>query len=285
MKILVVGGFGFIGSRIMKILKGKGFEAYSTCRNLNNMEISRDFDSLVIEGNVSRESIDFDVIINAAGFYSNSRSLADIQKNIESNASLTIDIAKFISPKTKRLVHLSSYFEYAPNLSGHVWSQYAASKILGRITLEKICMSLSTQFVSCVLYDNYCEDLSRGKFVDHLIKSCWSNSEFTVYNLNNEIDLIDLEYLVEKIIEVAVDPIRDSSTTFQIRSNEVFTTGEIIEMAKKIKKVRIIQEEINQNESPPKATGIWDSAPDWPSSRVSKHFQDYLIKMLNTNVS
>ena len=282
MNILVVGSAGFIGSRIFKSIESKGLDVYAGIRKRREIAPAENNHSISVYKKDQKIETEFEVIINASGNYSNSSDLEELKRNIESNSLSAVEIAKLITPKTRRVVHLSSYFEFSPTLPGKPLSQYTASKILGRVTLEKFCNNLSTQFISCVLYDNYCEDLSRGKFVDQLIIACRKKEEFIVRNMHQKMDLIDLDYLVEKIIEVSLSTNDFPLNAIQIRSREVFTTGEIVKLAQDISDFKCVyrQDIANPKTATDKLTDIWDSAPDWPTSKAANCFQSYLSKMI-----
>ena len=276
MTILVIGSNGFLGSRIKKKLEMSGLDVLGSSRSL----IGSNLESLVIEKVSESQSNDFEVIINASGNYSNSNKIEDLAKNIESNTLMSLQIAKLVTKATKKVINLGSYFEYAPTIPGKSWSQYALSKALGRITLEEYFHEKDTKFVSCILYDNYCEDISRRKFVDQLIYSIKNNFTLKVTDLNHQMDLINTDYLVDRIIEISLSRSESQENQYQIRSGEVFSTGEIIALAKECSGKDVTYELVDSRRTRSECYPIWNCATDWEIKYTGEGFSNFLTRVL-----
>jgi nucleoside-diphosphate-sugar epimerase len=281
MTILVAGGQGFIGSRLITELKVKGHEVFATVRNLGKSHLIAGVTYFDIEDFNSTKIPDFKTIINAAGYYSNSSVLSELTTNINSNVMFPLKLAKFITKYTESFVNLDSYLEFAPVLPGIPWSQYSASKILGRKTLEDFCVDQNVKYISCVLYDNYSENLTRRKFLDQLIIAANDREVLTVNNYVHNMDLIYIYDLIDAIIEIAVFGHSEMISRYQIRSKKSFTIKELILIADKIvgKKLRV-----KLAENKPDAlivSKIWDSAQDWPGTKISTDVEQFLTKMIN----
>lgn len=281
--ILVVGSQGFIGSRLLMTLKNKGHEVFGSSRNgtvTNAVQGISYLNFSEIQG--LKELPEFEIIINAAGNYSNSRSLDQLNANIGANSGLLVDIARLITPRTQKVLQLGSYLEFAPNPPGIPWSQYAASKLLGRVTLQDYCRDLPTDFISCILYDNYCEDLSRGKFVDQVINSIRNGSTLTLQNTKHQMDLIYVDDLIESLISVSLSLDPDNETIYQIRTRDVYTTESIISMAQELSGGRLKTKYLSDEARGLVVKSVWESAKDWKEMNISFNLETFLRKMLGS---
>jgi nucleoside-diphosphate-sugar epimerase len=228
----------------------------------------------------NKEKLKFTKIINASGHYSNKPTLNEFKANSYSNALLPLQIIELISSETKLVVNLNSYLEFAPLPAGSTWSQYAASKILGRKTLEEYCISQNINFVSCILYDNYSEDLSRAKFLDQLIYAVRDRKSLSVSNTNHKMDLIYINDLIESIIEISEFDYTNNVNSYQIRSGQVYSIKELISTIGKLTGTVPRIEFDHQISNKLVVSKIWDSAPNWQIKKSTLSIEDYLIKML-----
>jgi GDP-6-deoxy-D-talose 4-dehydrogenase len=279
--ILIAGVEGFLGARIARIMQSRGFKVYGTIRH----DLPKDPQPGIVylkhkQVNLDSKVPEFEVVINAVGYYGKSNSIKDLSENIKSNCTSNLDLIKFITNKTKTVINLSSYFEFAPNPPGIPLNQYAASKILGRTILENFCKNLNVNLVSCVLYDNFSEDLRRGKLIDQLIIAANENQIMTINNFENQMDLIYVNDLIEIIAEITEQEHKSLISVYQIKSGQVFSVREIVNLINSIstKQLRIQVPEIKIRSDSIKK--IWKSAPDWKSQVRLKTFKDYLEEML-----
>lgn len=279
--ILIAGIEGFLGTRIAKTMQSRGFKVYGTIRD----DLPKKPQKGIIylkhkESNQKLEVPEFDIVINAIGYYGKSNSIEDLRKNLISNSLSTLDLVKFITTKTKTVINLSSYFEFAPNPPGIPFNQYAASKILGRSILENLCKDLRVNLVSCVLYDNFSEDLTRGKLVDRLIIAANENQKIIINNFENKMDLIYLDNLIDTIAEISEHVHKSLISVYQIKSGKVFSVREIIRLINSISGNQLRVEQPQVNLSGNSIEKIWNSAPDWKSQVKLKRLEDYLSEML-----
>jgi nucleoside-diphosphate-sugar epimerase len=275
--ILIAGIEGFLGSRLAQTIQSRGFKVYGT---INQSEPKEPREGIIYlnhkQTNLDLEIPEFDVVINAVGYYGKTNSIYDLSKNITSNSASTLDLLKFITKQTKTVINLSSYFEFAPNPPGTTLSQYSASKILGRSTLENFCKNAEVKFVSCVLYDNYSEDLRRGKLIDQLVTAANQGTRIRINNFNNKMNLIYVNDLVEIIADISEYEHKSLNSIFQIKSGQVFSVREIINLINSISVNQLIVESREKNSSVYSIHEVWNSAPDWIGPAKLKNFEDFL---------
>ena len=279
--ILVAGSEGFIGRRITLALQDKGFEVWGTS---NAKPTDSRLSSIPIvtlsESGIVRKTPDFEIIINAIGNYSNSSEYINLKKNIDSNSLAPLLVTRFANEATRNFLHIGSYFEFAPLSKTISSSQYTLSKILGRKSIEQYFTNSSTNFIGCILYDNYCEDLSRGKLLDQLILMSQGKQPISINNLKNQINLTHLDDVVEGIVEMALSKMYAKKTNLQIKYPKTHSVREIVEMVQEITQLRLITTEHKQKNLE-NLEEIWDCAPNWDMKFRSESLEDYLLKMIS----
>ena len=112
MKILLIGGNGYIGSRLFKPLVVAGNHVIIASRNPgpNQLKIQPGKDL----GLVSNQ---FDLIINAAGKYGRKETDEEFKLTFEANTEVCKSISNSINLLSKGVINLSSYFEILSNKS------------------------------------------------------------------------------------------------------------------------------------------------------------------------
>lgn len=197
MKILLVGGNGFIGSRLLTALCESNFQVTIASRNPNSNQIKlQPWSELNIEPN------QFDIIINAAGKYGVQETEHEIKSTFEANVGVCASIGHSLHLVSKGLINLSSYFELLDSSTNLSKTYYVKSKTLGNNLSEFWCNMTQKYYSRVVLFDNYDEDLSRGKLLDQLIKASLSGEKISIKNTQNLLNLLSLNTVINSILRI-----------------------------------------------------------------------------------
>jgi nucleoside-diphosphate-sugar epimerase len=197
MKILLVGGNGFIGSRLCTALSRANFQVTIASRNPKTNQIKlQPWSKLNIEPN------QFDIIINAAGKYGVQETEDEIKSTFEANVGVCVSIGHSLHLVSKGLINLSSYFELLDSNSNLGKTYYVKSKTFGNNLLEFWCNISQKYYSRVVLFDNYDEDLSRGKLLDQLIRSSLAGKSISIRNTQNALNLLSLNTVTNSILRI-----------------------------------------------------------------------------------
>ena len=193
MKILVSGGFGYLGGRIAQSLSAEGHKIVLGTRTKKNPpKWLPDAKVVQIEWNNSELLMDicsgFDVIIHAAGMNSQD-CLLDPEGAIEFNGNSTEKLVKAsIDAKVTKLIYLSTVHVYCSPLHGEITEEspiinshpYASSHILGENTVlfhsnasknfEGIVLRLSNAVRSPLHKNANCWMLAINDFCHQIVK-------------------------------------------------------------------------------------------------------------------
>jgi nucleoside-diphosphate-sugar epimerase len=197
MKILLVGGNGFIGSRLCTALSRANFQVTIASRNPRTNQIKlQPWSKLNIEPN------QFDIIINAAGKYGVQETEDEIKSTFEANVGVCVSIGHSLHLVSKGLINLSSYFELLDSNSNLGKTYYVKSKTLGNNLLEFWSNMNQKHYSRIVLFDNYDEDLSRGKLLDQLIRSSLTGKSISIRNTENALNLLSLDTVTNSMLRI-----------------------------------------------------------------------------------
>lgn len=274
-QVLLLGGSGFLGSEIARHL------------NTSSMAITRvsrahfGHDPMNIKSYLNGLQNEFDLILNAAGYYSNQNNYEEIRKTIDSNVELSLAVAQFGSENQIPLISLGSYFEKFAE-AGNPISYYAASKTFARKITASLYKESKTKFIYLYLYDTYGEDLNRGKFLDELLKAKLEHRQLDassgtqVINLTHRLDVARaLMFLWSKR-----DAFLPGLNEFQLKSKDEFTLREIERMVDKFSPNVVPVNWGALEDRHNSFTSLWDSAKNIDGYHPSISFEKYLREML-----
>lgn len=154
MKILVTGGYGYLGANIVKFLSDK-YEVIIGSSNKNFKKInsiSYEWDNLASLVKATRE---VDVIIHASGIGSSAaKNNPALTNKLEVNGTNNL-IESSIKNKVKKIIYLSSAHVYKSPMNGHITENvvpnnthpYAKAKLDAEAIFKKKCISNGIELV------------------------------------------------------------------------------------------------------------------------------------------
>ena len=133
--VAITGGTGFIGSEIVRVLKGQGYKIRALVRGqsrekLNKQQVEEIVNGDLFEDKALRDLVrDVDFIVNCAGNVRGiSRSSFFLDSNVYGLSNLLNHARKF-SPEA-RLLHISSIAAKKPRVSPYAFSKWRGEEVL-----------------------------------------------------------------------------------------------------------------------------------------------------------
>ena len=193
MKILIVGGNGFIGKSLAAFLKSREYEVIcSGFSKEGDIKIdARSTDSLV--GLFQRQN--FELVINLAGTF---------KDNFDVNicSSMNIVEALHLTGSDSRVIHVASATEQSSHKGIHE-SEYSLTKGKGTANFHRSLRSTGLYGATVVLHNTYGIGQPSDRFIAACITSCLSNLEFKLRYPNRVRDFVyqpDINLAFERVI-------------------------------------------------------------------------------------
>jgi nucleoside-diphosphate-sugar epimerase len=277
LKILLIGGTGFIGSRLLSALMAANHQVNVASRNPGPYQIKiTPGEALGIGFN------EFDIVVNAAGKYGVKESKEEINLTFEANIGVCTSISKSLHSITKGVINLSSYFEILPKESPTRNMYYAKSKVIGNEILQNACAICNKKYSRIVLFDNYDKDLSRGKVLDKLIQSVLASQSLTVKNVQNFINLLSTDQVTEAVVQV-VESFKTSQPLIgriDIKNQKSYKILDLIQLVESFSGRRLHFENLDQNLDFELQKVVLEKKETHINFNLSDEVPSYLKKML-----
>jgi nucleoside-diphosphate-sugar epimerase len=279
-KILITGSRGFIGSALTEHLRQKGYQVIGTHRGTQKGKP----DEILLEPFKKIELAkheDVEGVIHLAGKYLIGGNLEDTAKMYESNIGLTSSLLELVKVHNLPIVAAGTFFERSnevkTKLDSYVLAKSNARKILKRETLIS-----DAKVAILFLYDNYSSNLSRGKFLDQVLKAAMSGERIKASSGNQVIDLMHILDVCESF-ELALEALVENDTNYlemQARSHKVLTLREVAELIEN----RIGRQIVEWGAVADRDNSIfslWDSAQDVPNFQSKIELGDFVKESLD----
>ena len=157
MKVLVIGGNGFLGRKLLERLGGMEVEVYSAVRRFSEIRVENCRYILVDEiiGLQIQDLPEFDVIINVA--MKRSSRVLNISDEILShlNFSIPLEIIRRTSSESTLVINTSTYIQNFEGVKGKTVETYGASKQLLTEALEADALKGLYQATDLYLFTLY----------------------------------------------------------------------------------------------------------------------------------
>ncbi len=249
-KVLITGGFGFLGGRIAEHLGNQGYEVSLGSRTNRLVPTGfKNCKSVITNWDDTNQLRDVcsdqDVIIHTAGM-SAEDCAKDPIASFEFNCIGTMKLLEaFKSNERKKIIYLSTAHVYGSPLVGKLTEDsiprnihpYATSHLAGEFGVnyanakgdtEGFNLRLSNGFGAPILEDVNCWKL----FVNDLCKQAITKRELTIHsNEEQQRDFIPITSIIKTIVMIINQKNPLIQNTFNIGSGSSFT---LFEMAKKI---------------------------------------------------
>jgi nucleoside-diphosphate-sugar epimerase len=279
MRILLVGGNGFIGSRLFTTLSEANFQVTIASRKPKFNQIK-----LLPWSKLNIESKQFDLIINAAGKYGVEETEDEIKSTFEANVGVCASISHSLHLVNKGLINLSSYFELLNSDTNLGKTYYVKSKILGNNLLEFSCNMNQKYYSRVVLFDNYDEDLSREKLLDRLIKSSMTGESISIRNTQNTINLSSLKSVTNSILSIvnSYKTLEPKVGRLEIKNLRSYKILDLLNKIETLSGNRINFTNLNEAQDLELQNVILENKPQ--QLTIDEDIDDYLRNMLGMSV-
>ena len=166
--MLITGSRGVIGAQLTLSLIREGYQVIGTKRPLQNLvpnSTEIDIEPWIVPC-IGDHKID--VIVHLAAVYQNELTSDKIKLTNESNIGITSAISELAAANNIPVIALGTFIEKHPGVNG--LSYYANSKRIANGILYDFATKFNFGLDYVYLYDSFSGDISRGKFIDLLIK-------------------------------------------------------------------------------------------------------------------
>jgi nucleoside-diphosphate-sugar epimerase len=279
-KILVTGSRGFIGIALTEYLRKKGYQVIGTHRPSQKGRA----DEILLEPFKKIELAkhdDVEGVIHLAGKYLIGGNLEDTAKMYESNIGLTSSVLELVKVHKMPIVAAGTFFEKSNEIKTKLDS-YVLTKSNARKILKHETLISNTKVGILFLYDNYSTNLTRGKFLDQVLKASMTGERIKASSGNQVIDLMHILDVCESF-EMALEALVKNDTNYlemQARSYRVLTLREVASLVEN----RIGREIVDWGVVPDRSNSIfslWDSAPDVPNFQSKIKLEVFIKETLD----
>jgi nucleoside-diphosphate-sugar epimerase len=280
-KILVTGSRGVIGTPLTNELLRLGYEVIGTRRR--SQSPSQSLEEMVLEPwqDENKNHLKFDHVFHLAGKYLRKDDPNSQQEVFESSVGLTATISSLVSANGAPVTMLGSYFEKSPIDSG--WSYYSLAKTSARNLMIQNALKNDSKLVYVYLYDTYSNNLTRNKFIDLVLKAAISHESLPASPGEQVLDLTHVDDVVRGLLSTMDQDMSTNIGEFQIRSREVVTLRQIVEIFESTVKKKLDMQWGALNYRSNEVFSPWECAPDLPNFSCEYNLVDFFTNFANVN--
>lgn len=209
MRILVLGGNGFIGSKLSEQLKGEGDEVTTLSRG-SQADVRLDLEAPnTIETFLGANHFDAVVNLAGAGLTAGTASIATMER-INSNLPTRIlnSLVAQGRESTTHLIHAASSTERHPGQTVDE-SEYSRTKFHGSERLltafelaETTHSALPVHLSICRIHNTYGPDQPTGRFIAHVIQQLSTQTPLTLIHPHRVRDFVYVDDTISGLIQL-----------------------------------------------------------------------------------
>lgn len=204
-KILVTGGYGFVGRSLVPVLKAQGHHVAILVRSSEVFNSSVKNHQLTLHELESNSShVEFDVVVNLAGKYAFDHNTIGTETLISSNIELPTRIAAALSRRRRplRWVQASTFMQHKDSQERNPSCFYASTKQAAEDLLSYFA-SERFELISLVLPHIYGEGDERPKLLNLILDAAKNMKPIRLSSGKQVMDLVHIDDIVEAI-QVAI---------------------------------------------------------------------------------
>lgn len=173
MKVLIIGGAGFIGSHLCEAYSDKhdvtSIDNYISGKKSNHISNVKYID--MDASNILSLNNKFDLVFHLGEYSRVEQSLDKIDFVLENNLSPTLDILKFVKQSKAKLIYAGSSTKFADNGTNKYKSPYAFSKWKNSELIKYYCETYNINYAIVYFYNVYGKrENSEGEFATVVAK-------------------------------------------------------------------------------------------------------------------
>ena len=205
MKVLLIGGHGYIGNGLSKVLIENQIEFTSTSKN-SNLAIGLD----LLNKNTTKEFLkkkEFNVIVNLAGRIPNAFQVRNFKNDkLDINRKGIQNLVEVLHDLNYHpyLIHIASATE--PSISSQkAESEYSSSKFTGTDYFRKYLMRNEAEGVILYLHNVYSQSTPKDKFISRCIEKFRFNETLELFHPGRIRDFCLLEEVSLKLANILLN--------------------------------------------------------------------------------
>jgi len=246
MRILVAGGAGYVGARLVAALRAAGHETAVLGRKPRSELLS----AYVEYSGDARRLLQFfdtwrpEAVVYLAADLSKSADISGVTSLITSNVLLPTHIAAACAQSgVKRLVNISTYSTMMEPPRYSPQTLYAATKRACEDILTYFNMSEGVGVCTLAFYDIYGPSQPHTRFINSAVASVLGGAEFRMTRGEQDICLLNVRDAVSAVIHAVESPSIYSASepvAFAVYGDEVFKVSDLPDMIAAIAGVQSI---------------------------------------------
>jgi nucleoside-diphosphate-sugar epimerase len=229
MKVLVVGGNGFLGKRLIESLVRMNAETSSIVRSTSNAQVEGCHYVLVdqIINMRHRDLPKFDVIINVA-MKRSSRALPVSDQIVEQlNFKIPLELIRRAALDSTLLINTSTYIQNFQGIRGETVESYGASKQLLTEAIEQDALKGFYNVIDLFLFTLFGPNDRSTHLIPSIFSALKNNSDLALTGGDQLLNLLYLEDAVDSIMN-AVNHFHPGYNPYHLWQPKYLTVKELV---------------------------------------------------------
>lgn len=236
MNVLIAGASGYVGKRLVSMMKSRGYCVYTIKRqnklfsviNNNLMTEIASGDFVKIRDNLVKRNFICETVINLAGDTNKGIELEVIPSLCESNITFNASLASLSAQiKANRYISISTYSISMNGSNYDPQTLYAATKFAGEKVLQFLSVEHGLDTLILQFYDIYGPKHHETKLIPLLLEAALSGKAIEISQGEQEFSPLFVDDACEAIIHAINVPISRKFNEFSVRGPEIFKVKEL----------------------------------------------------------